>query len=659
MKKSLLILLLFCLATSRGFALADTILITTSAIGKTYGQNSPIWRFKVGDDILYANPDYNDSLWQKVKVTQFNLKQQQQYGIQPEHKIWFRTHIQLEDSLLYQPLVMQFDGDGLMQVYIDGHLISTMGDTTSQADVRSVKLSKFPVHIPITDTLSHLIAIQYYRDYEDADNLLGFDFNINHEADALSIYRNTLSILFVGMLSLASLFATLFIVHLLLFLFYRKDLSNLYFAIFNISTSTALFSFYYFLSTVKSWIPDSNTSIGLIAGSALIGCFSIVAFVNYLFGKRKILANIIIAICFIAFIIVLTTDNLDSDLGGLAMTGAVLISLLYMIAMFIKAIIQKVPGSRILSFGFLFLTLLTTTIIIAFTINRGSLVFNNPYIALLLILTVVAAILSVPVSITSFLAWRFSNINKSLNKQLITVETLSKEKQQILEKQKDVLEQQVAERTQELQLEKQKSDDLLLNILPQEVAEELKETGKSKAQYFDEVSVLFTDFVNFTATSQHLGVEELLHELNVNFTAFDEIMDRNGLEKIKTIGDAYLAVCGLPAAHPDHALHTVKAALEILDFVEKRKSEVPYGLDIRIGIHSGSVAAGIIGVKKFAYDIWGDTVNTAARMEQNGAAGKINISEATYQLVKHQFNCSYRGKIAAKGKGEIDMYFVR
>lgn len=206
--------------------------------------------------------------------------------------------------------------------------------------------------------------------------------------------------------------------------------------------------------------------------------------------------------------------------------------------------------------------------------------------------------------------------------------------------------------------EKKRSDELLLNILPAEVAEELKNNGQSKAQQHPEVSVLFTDFVNFTQTSEKLGVEELVNELNINFTAFDRIMERHGLEKIKTIGDAYLAVSGLPVANERHAENAVKAALEIIRFVEKRKKEVPYGLDIRIGINSGALIAGIIGVKKFAYDIWGDTVNIAARMEQNGSPGKVNISESTYQLVKNDFACVYRGRIDAKNKGELDMYFV-
>lgn len=206
--------------------------------------------------------------------------------------------------------------------------------------------------------------------------------------------------------------------------------------------------------------------------------------------------------------------------------------------------------------------------------------------------------------------------------------------------------------------EKKKSDNLLLNILPYEVAEELKEKGQTRAKGYDEVSVLFTDFVGFTANSQKIGVQDLLEELNVCFTAFDNIMERNGMEKIKTIGDAYLAVSGLPHKNEQHAECAIKAALEILAFIKARKAVHPNTHDIRIGIHSGHVIAGIVGVKKFAYDIWGDTVNTAARMEQNSETGRLNISGATYALVKGKFTVEPRGHIQAKGKGAIEMYFV-
>jgi adenylate cyclase len=217
--------------------------------------------------------------------------------------------------------------------------------------------------------------------------------------------------------------------------------------------------------------------------------------------------------------------------------------------------------------------------------------------------------------------------------------------------------QEIEQQNIELSIEKKKSDDLLLNILPEEIADELKLNGEIKAKQFEEVSVLFTDFVNFTGVSSRLSPKELVSQIHEYFVAFDAIMEKNQLEKIKTIGDAYLAVCGLPQITENHAIKTVQAAIEINKFVQNKLKEG--GLfDIRIGINTGSVVAGIVGVKKFAYDIWGDTVNTAARMEQNSEAGKINISGSTYLKIKDHFTCTHRGMINAKNKGEIDMYFV-
>jgi len=210
-----------------------------------------------------------------------------------------------------------------------------------------------------------------------------------------------------------------------------------------------------------------------------------------------------------------------------------------------------------------------------------------------------------------------------------------------------------------IQKEKQVSETLLLNILPEDVAQELKSAGKVHAKLYEDVTVLFTDFVNFTQAGERFTPQQLVAELDACFQAFDEIIGKYNIEKIKTVGDAYLAVSGLPLANPGHAADMVAAAIDIRDFMIARKQKIgDLTFGVRIGINSGSVVAGIVGLKKFAYDIWGDTVNTASRMEQNSEPGKINISESTYLLLKGRFNCKYRGKIEAKNKGMIDMYFV-
>jgi adenylate cyclase len=214
-----------------------------------------------------------------------------------------------------------------------------------------------------------------------------------------------------------------------------------------------------------------------------------------------------------------------------------------------------------------------------------------------------------------------------------------------------------------LQKEKDRSESLLLNILPADIAAELKEKGKADARDFDLVSILFTDFKGFTEKSAKLSATELVAEINICFEAFDGIMEKYGIEKIKTIGDAYMAAGGLPVPTDDAVKNTLLAALEMQDFITSRKATMDEAgnpaFEMRVGIHTGPVVAGIVGVKKFQYDIWGDTVNTASRMESAGEVGKVNISQATYELLKDDpdFSFESRGKIEAKGKGLLNMYF--
>jgi class 3 adenylate cyclase len=210
--------------------------------------------------------------------------------------------------------------------------------------------------------------------------------------------------------------------------------------------------------------------------------------------------------------------------------------------------------------------------------------------------------------------------------------------------------------------EKAQSDKLLRNILPDEVADELKATGRASAKHYQKVSVLFTDFKGFTARSASMTPEEVIEELNKCFSAFDEIVEKYNLEKIKTIGDAYMCAGGLPVANQTNHIDAIRAGLAIQEYMTAYKNECiakgePY-FECRLGINTGEVVAGVVGTKKFAYDIWGDTVNTASRAESNGSLGKVNITETTYELVKDIFKCEYRGDIEVKGKGPMKMYFV-
>ncbi len=212
---------------------------------------------------------------------------------------------------------------------------------------------------------------------------------------------------------------------------------------------------------------------------------------------------------------------------------------------------------------------------------------------------------------------------------------------------------------QELETARQQSDKLLLNILPEPIADELKRTGYVEPVEHDSVTVVFTDFVGFTASSETRNPSELLRELDDCFSAFDAIIERHGLEKLKTIGDAYMFAGGVPTNLEDNAQQCVQAAKEIIAFVETRRSHNPRFWQIRVGVHTGRLVAGVIGRKKFIYDVWGDTVNTASRLEAAGEPGRINTSLETYDLIKNRYACDFRGEIQVKGKGSLPMYFVQ
>ncbi len=215
---------------------------------------------------------------------------------------------------------------------------------------------------------------------------------------------------------------------------------------------------------------------------------------------------------------------------------------------------------------------------------------------------------------------------------------------------------------EQLDKARRESDELLLNILPATIADELKESNRVEPRYYNLVTIMFTDFKGFTRLAESMEPRSLVQDLDQHFSAFDEIIGRHNLEKLKTIGDAYMCVGGLPEVNRRHPIDACLAALDIQDHMEKKNRQreklrmAPW--ELRIGIHSGPVMAGVVGTKKFTYDIWGDAVNIAALMESNSLAGRINISESTYHRVGDLFDTEHRGSIEAKNKGQLEMYFL-
>ena len=232
------------------------------------------------------------------------------------------------------------------------------------------------------------------------------------------------------------------------------------------------------------------------------------------------------------------------------------------------------------------------------------------------------------------------------------------EKRALVEEQNRTLEARVAERTAELKQAQDESDKLLANILPRAIIDELRAKGESEPRRHEEVSILFTDFSGFTHAVATIPPKRLVRELDEIFRAFDNIVAAHGLEKIKTIGDAYMAAAGLPLEASDHAARCVRAGLAMARYIDERNRTAALKWGLRVGVHSGAVVAGVVGTNKYAYDVWGDTVNLANRLESSGEPGRVNVSAYTCELVRDLFECEYRGKVTAKGKGDIDMYFV-
>ena len=210
----------------------------------------------------------------------------------------------------------------------------------------------------------------------------------------------------------------------------------------------------------------------------------------------------------------------------------------------------------------------------------------------------------------------------------------------------------------DLDQERTRSESLLLNILPELIANRLKSNPGVIADQFESASVLFADIVGFTPLSQALSAEEMIAWLNEIYSAFDEFVQKHGVEKIRTIGDNYMVASGVPAKRSDHALAVTRLAIDMRDYIDALPPTKGHRANFRIGINSGPMVGGVIGTHKFQYDIWGDAVNTGSRMESHGIPGRIQVTHSTYELIRDEFECEPRGPIPVKGKGEMETYFV-
>ncbi len=367
---------------------------------------------------------------------------------------------------------------------------------------------------------------------------------------------------------------------------------------------------------VLSWLPYGFLYLAFNERSAALVCISafVLHTVNLL--RYSVSRDYDWLVYFFQVVFILAVITLHVLLGGFAQSGMVL---LYLFASPIYFVVAYTPRQGLL----LFLMIATIFVVAAFlepyylrtsnnlphNVLTGLLVINSLVVATYLILGVY------------YFVWQ----NEILSRKILG--------------------------------EQAKSEGLLLNILPKEIASILKNENRVIADQFENASVLFADVVNFTPMSASMTPTELVELLNEVYSHFDTLVEKYELEKIKTIGDCYMVAAGVPRRRPDHALVLTQLALDIRDFVSQHEFHGRQ-LKFRIGINSGSVVAGVIGRRKFAYDLWGDAVNTASRMESHGSGGFIQITEDTYTLIKNDFNCESRGKVNVKGKGEINVWYV-
>ena len=661
------LLILSCFLTFCKVEAKEKYLLTRDSLNDNSNFIPKNWLFSNGDDSSMASLTYNDSQWKELRTSLvFSDTSKPAFnGLG-----WFRLHFISDTTVAGQPLAMTLTHNGASEIYIDGKQIKKFGtingpDSSEYYDPREV-----PFIFSIAESGEHVLAVRY-ANYEAEKNFktfgrakAGFEMMIGTPDDFISQKNQRSLALTFLLILLGGIFLALCFIHLFLFFYHRSDRSNLFFSIFMFCIGLLfIIGFISYASTSPSF---SMKSIFIVNPLIVIACISLSGFIKELFLKSSWRFFVIILIGVVSFLM---------HIFGISAYAYITVGLIITVsfeAVFtvIFGMIKRVKGARIIGTGILFFALFILMLFTIALVNEGNFdVDDSTTSGQIWEFFLALAVISIPVSMSLYQAWRFASINKDLGLQLEQVQMLSlktlaqeKEKKKILEAQKETLEEEVLLRTEELRNEKKKSDDLLFNILPMEVANELKEKGSADAKQFEDVTVMFTDFKGFTQLSEKLSPAELVTEIHTCFKAFDDIIGRHNIEKIKTIGDSYMCAGGLPVKNTTNAVDVVSAAIEIQEFMEQhllqRKREGKEVFEIRIGVHTGSVVAGIVGVKKFAYDIWGDTVNIASRMESSGETGMVNISGSTYVLVKDKFSCTHRGKINAKNKGEIDMYFV-
>jgi class 3 adenylate cyclase len=623
------------------------------------------WLYKKGDNQAWSSLNYDDSEWDTL-ATILNVKEIDKDVF--DSKGWFRLHLEIDSSLFGKPFALLMNQYGASEIFLSGKKITTFGILKSDSsEEKRYNPKLLPTIIRFTDSSHQVLAVRYHHEKAFSFSKRYYQhnagFRLSLSDPGLAITRVDYFIISGNFfLSLIMIFAILGFIHLLFFLFYKKKISNLYYSIFLFIFSSLVYAGK--LQNEISLNPDVHTRVAFFVSLGLPFFFiTLQGFIYSLFYKKF---PVLLWISGILGILISIMYFFNLDISNYFLLGFAILIPIELIRVLILAIIKKMDGAWILGTGVILFVVFIIGILLLSIIMGGNInISGTGPLQILLLFLIVLAILSTPLSMSIYLARDIAKTNFNLEKQLEQVKLLSaktieqeREKKRILEGQKEKLEILVKERTRELEVEKEKTEELLLNTLPLKVVNDLKENGKTNPESFDDVTVYFSDIVGFTKLSAELAPDILIHELNDIFTAFDDIMVRHKCERIKTIGDAYLAVCGMPEKRKDHAKKMINAALEIRKFLENRNASSDIEWKIRIGIHSGRVVGGIVGVRKYIYDVFGDTINTTSRMESNSEPMQINVSETTYDLVKDNFQFIKRKPMNIKGKGLSNMYFL-
>lgn len=542
------------------------------------------------------------------------------------------------------------DDDGRIYTRETGHLMSYLQRHYPFANDNNIL-----IHLEERATETYYVLLQSRPDHIIRPSDLGFKVSLRSVQDRNDSRHKQIISIFIG------IYAMMFLYNLFVFISIR-DVAYVYYLIYILgATYMTLNNAGFSVSIVGSVFEDFPLWRGTVESivSAMNSAVAILFTMAFLRTKKNLpFWHKILRYALLLIVIMLIGANVNFEaFAPLIYLSAILIIILFVIVG-VRGIRKKVPSAQYYLLAYIFSIAGTMTLALALLgvlpLNDFTFNYSSPtgYTLQLLFF--------------SFALADKINVLKTANeeKQARIIEHL-RENEQLQTKVTRELEEKVTVRTHEIvkqkeiiQEEKEKSEKLLYNILPQTVARELIDTGSTKPARFDEVSVLFTDFVDFTHISASIPPDKLVHELNEIFFMFDDIVEDTGLEKIKTIGDSYMAVSGLPIKREDHAVRCVRAAMEMIACVVKRNKESAIKWDLRIGIHTGPVVAGVVGKKKFTFDLWGDTVNMASRMESAGVPGKVNVSAYTFDLIRNAYKCTYRGKVSIKGKGDIDMYLV-